>query len=223
MLVSRGRAGPSVYLASAAKLPPVCRQARLLRAFTRVFSGCLFPTKCIRLCDPVFWQSKRKPKNCWHLQQNFVFCVIAITRLRTGNSFKTSSDEFTESLIFPTAKTPYKATFTLIFIMSIYFSHSVSEDSDPVSETWLSSRSSSSHHSHSQRGKYLKHFHQADKTDLMPSYASDTVKSHFQFSVVNLIIISPLDFLSPDTVQLNIQTCIIRYFSCSKLMWMDKS
>ena len=126
MLVSRGRAGPSVYLASAAKLPPVCRQARLLRAFTRVFSGCLFPTKCIRLCDPVFWQSKRKPKNCWHLQQNFVFCVIAITRLRTGNSFKTSSDEFTESLIFPTAKTPYKATFTLIFIMSIYFSHSVS-------------------------------------------------------------------------------------------------
>ena len=105
--VGPGRAPASFYLASAAKLPPKCRQARvcLLRAFTsRVFSGCLFPAKCIRLCDPVFWQSKRKPKNCWHLQQNFVFCVIAITRLRTGNSFKTSSDEFTKSLIFPTAK-----------------------------------------------------------------------------------------------------------------------
>ena len=102
-----GRVPASFYLASAAKLPLKCRQARvcLLRAFTsRVFSGCLFPAKCIRLCDPVFWQSKRKPKNCWHLQQNFVFCVIAITRLRTGNSFKTSSDEFTKSLIFPTAK-----------------------------------------------------------------------------------------------------------------------
>ena len=34
------------------------------------------------------------------------------------------------------------------------------------------------------------------------SYASDT-KSLFQFSVVNLIIISPLDFLSPEPVQLN--------------------
>ena len=130
MFSGPGRAPASFYLASAAKLPLKCRQARvcLLRAFTsRVFSGCLFPAKCIRLCDPVFWQSKRKPKNCWHLQQNFVFCVIAITRLRTGNSFKTSSDEFTKSLIFPTAKnSTQKPHSHWIFIMSIYFSHSVS-------------------------------------------------------------------------------------------------
>ena len=71
-------------------------------------------------------------------------------------------------------------------------------DSDPSPDLLPPPR-----HSHSQRGKCLKHFHQADKTDLiLQLYASDT-KSHFQFSVVNLIIISPLDFLSPEPVQLN--------------------
>ena len=85
----------SFYLASAAKLPPKCRQARttrLLRAFSRVFFSLAvcFQQNAFGCVIQYFdRESKRKPKNCWHLQQNFVFCVIAITRPRTGNSFKT--------------------------------------------------------------------------------------------------------------------------------------
>ena len=190
--------GPGKFLPGqcrqvAAKMPPR-RDLSLLRAFSRVFfCGCLFPAKCIRLCDPVFWQSKRKPKNCWHLQQNFVFCVIAITRPRTGNSFKTGLGWVHKVFNFPNCKKlPLQSHIhtVMIFIMSIYFSHSLSggqwpcllalgcvPDSDPSPDLLPLPR-----HSHSQRGKCLKHFHQADKTDLILQLCKRYKKSFSIFS-----------------------------------------